>query len=273
MHAKPCYWRAAYCLSGALLLLCFEVTFASTYEGFTRPYSEAELALAERGIVTAIHINEGAMVEAGALLLELDSSVLGATLAIAEAKQNARGSLVAAQARRDLAQKYFSRLSDLARDGHAQFDELAQAEADLAVAKAELQVAREQLGIHKLEVERLRKQIASRRLTAPFGGVITKIRPKIGEVATIEREPLIHLAQLDRLQIVLYVLAEHVAGLEVGQVVRPKCANAGQIVEANARIEYISPTIDPDSGTLQVKLLVANEGNAIRSGLKCELAL
>ncbi|MEM7465606.1 MAG: efflux RND transporter periplasmic adaptor subunit [Pseudomonadota bacterium] len=273
MHSKPRPWRAANCFCGFLLLILAKVVFAATYEGFTQPYSEAALSLTERGIVTAIHVKEGAMVGAGDLLLELDSSVLEATLAIAKAKQDARGSIVAAQARRDLAQKYFSRLSDLGRDGHAQFDEIAQAEADLAVAKAELQVAREQHGIHKLEVERLRQQIASRKLNAPFGGVVTKIQPKIGEVATIEREPLIHLAQLDHLQIVLYVLAEHIDGIEIGTEVLPKCGSAGQIVEATARIEYISPTIDPDSGTIQVKLSMTNHENALRSGLKCELAL
>lgn len=246
-------------------------TLAATYEGFTEPYLKANLKIAERGTVAAIHVSEGAEVKAGDLILELDSRVLQSSLKIAEARKKSNGSLAAAKARRALMNTHLERLVDLNSQGHAQFDELAKARADAEVAAAEVRIASDDQKIHALEFDRLKQQIEIRKLYAPFSGVVTRIYPTLGESVNLDSEFLATLVQLDKLSITLHIKAADVHRLNVSENVTPVCPRSSQDSSGavNAIVEQIAAVIDPDSGTIRVKLLVDNQNGVLRSGLKC----
>ncbi len=209
--------------------------------------------------------------KAGDLILELDNRVLQSSLQIAEARKKSSGSLAAAKARRALMQTQLDRLIALSNDGHAQLDELAKARADADVAAAEVRIAVDEQKIHSLEYDRLMQQIENRKLYAPFHGVITRIYPTLGESVNLDNEFLATLAQLNKLSITLHIKASEIEPLKLGGIVSPICPSgkSDDPISIDATIEHIAEVIDPDSGTIHVKLLIENGNMEIRSGLKC----
>lgn len=111
---------------------------------------ETRLAAAVPGRIAVLHVAEGAVVEAGAVLVELEQEVEAASLAAAEAEVRA------AQAE----------LAELARGNRSEDVESAEADAASARARADLsadrlrrlEIVREAGGVSEEELERARRQ-------------------------------------------------------------------------------------------------------------------
>lgn len=216
---------------------------------------ETRLSPAVAGRVAVVHVAEGQTVEAGALLVELESGPEQAALAAAEAEvavasaslaRSRRGLRAedldaiareseAAAARAQLSDGVVTRLETAAQRGAATGDELErarrQAEADrasLAAARArelggrsgrreDVLVATAQLRAAEARRDQARAALERLRIVAPVGGEILEIRNRVGEyVVPSPTEPLVVLGDTSRLRARLDVDERDVARVQLG---------------------------------------------------------
>ena len=185
--------------------------------------------------------------------------------------KNSKGRLNSARARHRLHQSQLKKLIALEAQGHAQPEEIDQARANASVAKADVLTAEEEALVHKYEYERLEQQIKRRQLYSHFDGIVTRINKELFELTAANGEALITVVQLNPLLIVAHVSLSDANKLSVGNEITTNCQDNS--LALNAKVEYISPVTNPDSGTVRIKLVVDNENSKYPSGVKCIVSI
>ncbi|HEY2585936.1 MAG TPA: efflux RND transporter periplasmic adaptor subunit, partial [Tepidisphaeraceae bacterium] len=209
------------------------LTLPGTVEGRT-----AAIRPAIDGVISAVKCDIGQSVKQGAPLFELDNRVAAAQLAAAEAQmQNAKATVQQANAG--------------VNKGVVDAGELRKAQAQLEVAEAELQVRQAALN--------------QSRIVAPFGGVIARRDANVGDVVK-RGDALATLVQLDPLSVSVSVPQSAYPNLEVGQAARIRADVLGTR-SATGTVSFISPQLDPATGTGTVKVAVGNPDGKLKPGM------
>jgi RND family efflux transporter MFP subunit len=209
---------------------------------------EQDVALSARqdGIVSAIHVERGQAVEKGQALCTLDTRALD--LDLDEAEQEMK--LAAAELERSRA---------LAKERI-----VATAELDEKTARYEVARAR---------WERQKEMRDRAVIRAPFSGVVTERYARIGQkVIEDEQEPLFKLTAREPLLARVYLPEEDLLRVRLGDPVEivpvkfPDLRTSGQV-------HFISPVVDPASGTFQVLVRVRRDPakSALRPGVAVDV--
>lgn len=151
---------------------------------------EADVATRMAGVVARMAVHVGDRVPAGGLLATLDGADVNARIG-------------GARAQLELAERTFSRVDNLARDGAASQQELDQARAARDAARAQVDEA----GAQGAYVE----------IRAPFAGVVTARMADAGALAT-PGQPLLRLSS-EAVKVMAELPASRVGGVKVGDVV------------------------------------------------------
>lgn len=204
------------------------------------PVQEAEVATRTAGVVARMAVQVGDRVPAGALLARLDAADVDARIAGAEAREA-------------LAARTFTRIENLARDGAASQQELDEARAALAAARAGV----EEAGAQGTYVE----------IRAPFAGVVTARMADAGDLASPGR-PLLRLAG-DAVKVVAELPASRVGGVEVGD--RVTLSTDSDVLDGVVR--RVVPALDGASRRFTVEIEPASReglmaGAFVRLGLE-----
>ncbi|MGD9128753.1 MAG: efflux RND transporter periplasmic adaptor subunit [Planctomycetia bacterium] len=239
--------------------------------GLTEPYRTIDVAANESGVIAQIHVHEGQSVHKGDRLATLDCQLLSRLSSIAKQGMEAKGRLQAAQAEMRLKEQRAKNFAAAFEAGHARPEEVRRAETDLAVARAQVLAAEEDLTLKKLEFEKVKTQIELRTVRAPVDGVVTEIHKEAGEFVAPNDPTVLTLVQLDPLLAVFSMTIEEVDRLHIGQKVQLRLPENPDPVDA--KIEFISPVANPESGTLLVKARIDNANREYRSGTRCMLEL
>ncbi|MEO8352848.1 MAG: efflux RND transporter periplasmic adaptor subunit [Chthoniobacteraceae bacterium] len=190
------------------------------------------------GRITELHFDEGQPVEAGQLLVELNSGITEAMLAEAEANQK-------------LAQAKWERT-----EGLLETRSLSKQEGDEARASVDMTAAR---------VIQIREQLRNLRIIAPFGGVIGARHVSPGQVVTKETV-IATLSDLDPVKVEGNVPERFLAQTKVGQKIQLTIA-AFPNEKFEGEIYFIAPQVDPGNRTGLVKAKVANEDLRLKPGM------
>jgi membrane fusion protein (multidrug efflux system) len=188
--------------------------------------------------VTQIGFRSGAAVDAGDILLRMDTASEDAQLASAEA--------AAALAQADLA-----RVRKLAKRELAARDAL-----DSAEAKVKETVA---------QVGNVRALIAKKTIRAPFTGRLGLRLVNIGQIMR-EGDPIVSLHTLDPIYVDFSIPQQELRHLEQGVKVRvtsdaaPGDTFAGEIIAVN-------PEVDSITRSVRARALVANPGEKLHAGM------
>ena len=239
------------------------------YEGFTEPKYDIMVAATEIGRLEKLLVEIGDEVEAGQIVGELENSLQQSAVQIAELQSNLQGELEGSRAELELQRSRTSLLRQLAKDRMARPDELARAETDLRIAAAKLLAAEEQLKLRKLELERYRLQLERRLVRIPMNGVISEIFHRTGEYITPTEPAVVRLLVLDKLYGVFNVPVEEIKTIQVGTPTRVYLRSQGKAV--NAKVYSISPAIDGESGTVQLRVELENPKRSLLAGDRCTL--
>lgn len=253
-------------------MLSPEVCVGETLDGFLESNQEIDIAVPFRGIVEKIFVVEGQSVKAGELLAELKKEGLDASSAAAKARADSTGKIRSVEALLVLRRNKLRTLLELGQKGSARQEEIERARADVQISEAELQTAREEKTIAALEYKRLHAEVEERRLKSPIDGVVVKIEKKEAElVGLTESASIMKIVQLNPLKVVYHVPPEQVGRFKAGQKVLLNVVGADG--EVTGVVSFVSPVIDPDSGTVRVQVMVENQEQNLRSGSRCALAL
>lgn len=244
---------------------------AETVEGFTEPFRRARLSCAESGLVAELLVHEGQTVTAGQLLAELDSTVPLALLKVADAGRQARAEIDAAEIELAERQRQRDILAQLRGDQYASARELELAESALESARAQRQAAVERQQLRQLEYDKLAAQLAARRVLAPWAGVVVSLAKQVGEYVGPTDPVILELVELDPLWAVFLAPRDVGARMATGAEVRVGFTDLRQ--DTSGRVEFVSPLTDAESGTIMVKVRIANPEGKWRAGEACHLHL
>lgn len=233
--------------------------------GRTVPYVVAEVRPQVSGIVKQRAFTEGARVEAGALLYEIDDASYRAD------RDRASAALSRAEATLNSTRLQARRAAELAEKRllSAQDNELAaaayqQAQADVAAARAQLAAAEVTLGYA--------------RLVAPISGQIGKSSVTQGALVTANQaEPLATIQQLDPMYVdlaqssaeLLELRREVAAGtLEQSDGVPVTLLlEDGSTYAQQGRLQFADVTVDPGTGSYALRVLVPNPDGLLLPGM------
>jgi RND family efflux transporter MFP subunit len=216
-------------------------------------------------------VREGDAVKKGQRLATLDLDVLMASLDIARARAEATARLDSAEAELALRTTRLEKLKLLAASGNARPQEVERATADVEIAQAAVRLAQEDRLINGLECKRIQAQIDRRKIASPVDGVVTELFKHEAELVTAIDPRMLVVVQLDPLCVHFSVGTSQAASLAPGQ--RVKLSFADPPAKAEGIVEMISPVTDKASGTVKVKVTLANPKGALRSGVRCTLQL
>ena len=129
----------------------------------------------------------------------------------------------------------------------------------LDVSNAEIQALEQ--GTQTLE-QGTRRTI---KLYAPHNGIVTELNMREGGYITPDTR-LYSLADLSRAWVIMEVYASQIAFVKPGNPVTLRAAYMpGR--EWRGRVDYLYPTLNPQSRTVQARLVFNNPGNVLRPGM------
>jgi RND family efflux transporter MFP subunit len=253
------------------ILLLSATSEGQVVESFTEPFRKVDLTTSEVGLLAHVYVREGDSVKKDQLLAALDSEVQQLAVEIAQANLAARGRLESAVAERDLRKDRLSKLESLRKAGHSTQDELERARADMAVAEANVLIAMEQRKVDELDYRRLMAIRERRNLRSPIDGTVVRVYREDADLVGGANSPVMTVMQLDPLRVNFSVPAARAAAFRAGE--RRKLLFPETEEATVAQVDFVSPVVDADSGTVRIKLLIPNPEGKHRSGSRCTLDL
>lgn len=236
-------------------------------KSFTEPIEKSMVACTENGVVSTVRVREGDRVTAGEELAKLNHGVLVETKrqAVARAKSTAKRD--AAKSRFQLVMAQKQTLEGLIAEGHVNQYEVQQKTTEYNNAVAEYREAEDELVMNRIEVDRIEAQIQERIIKSPIDGVVVKIHKQPGEHVSNNEPQYATIVRIDKLKSKFYLKADLLNRTRVGETVEVFVGVDRKKIKAS--VSYVSPVIDPDSGTGRIEVEINNQNQKIQSGTLC----
>jgi RND family efflux transporter MFP subunit len=218
------------------------------------PWQEAPIYARVNGYLKSWLVDIGAHVQKDQLLAEIDTPDLDQQLAQAQSQEV-------------LAQKSLA----LAKDTNARYQELfkqgvvSQLDADTqATSQATNQANAD---AYAANLRYLQQEVAFKRVTAPFTGIITTRNVNVGDLITANNTSfaMFHVEQTDPLRVYFRVPQEEATNIVVGQAFGVQVgAESGKTYPG--KVISTSDAVSPESRTMLVELQVDNSKSEILPG-------
>ena len=202
----------------------------------------------------------------------------GQTVAVVTSSElaDAQSRYLAALADLDEHHKHHQRTMRLVEIGAASREELEMATTKLRSDEAEVANLRQRLillGLSPQRVSQLRSssQVSSEvSLTSPVSGTVTSRTVNPGEVIEANKE-LMRVTDLSSIWVVGQVYEKDLARIRVGSGAEiTSDAYPGRVFRG--QVSYVDPKLDPATRTAQVRIELANPGQALKIGMYVNVA-
>ncbi len=205
-----------------------------------QPSLEINVGTPVDGVIEAVSVDRGDIVNAGQLLARLNSGVETASVDTQAAKA-------------EFGARKRQRNEELQRKQLISTQELDELATDQQMAELELRERRERLKL--------------RAIHSPIRGVIVDVYRQRGDL--VKQEKIFRIAQLDPLYIETILPSRMFGKVRAGQVydVTPELTPTPQ----KAKVSQVDRVIDAASGTFRVRLLLANPRFDLPSGQRCAI--
>jgi membrane fusion protein, multidrug efflux system len=225
-----------------------------------RPWQEASIFSRVNGYLKSWLVDIGAHVEQDQLLAEIDTPDLDHQLDQARSQATlAQGSSQLAKITNDKWQKLWHEgvVSELDADNTATNQDTTKANAEAFAANLRV----------------LEQQVAFKRVTAPFPGIITARNTNVGDliVANNTNMEMFHIQQTNPLRIYFRVPQANAPDIRVGQSIDVVFSDLAKTLQA--KVATTSESITPNSRTLLVELHLDNPNNQIQPGSYAQVRL
>ncbi len=190
------------------------------------------------GGVERIPPNEGCIVQAGDLLVQLNTDLIGPQVEIAKA-----------QFSRDRIQ--YERMAALVKTDATSRSDLDDATTKLATSEAQLK-----------EVE---ARLERTRILAPITGILNDLPVEEGEYVQVG-DAVAEIVETDPVKVVVQVPERDIPFFSVGQKTEVLADNKGIEQSAAGTITFISELSDPQTRSTRLEITVPNKDGLLRSG-------
>ncbi|OCK49909.1 efflux transporter periplasmic adaptor subunit [Chryseobacterium sp. CBo1] len=251
-------------------------TFPATIEGRVNNDVRAKI----QGYITQVLVDEGQYVTKGQPLFRLETNILTENAAASKAGITAAESnIAAAQAAVNAANVEVNKLKPLVQKNIISNVQLQTAQANLAQAQAGLQQARAAKSQAVANYKGVEANIDYSVIRAPISGVIGKLPLKVGSlVGPTDQTALTTIS--DTSEIFAYFSMNEKAYFDfleksVGASLPEKIKNLpmvelqlanGSIYPEKGRIEAITGSLDPTTGTIQFRVVFTNAQKLLSNG-------
>jgi membrane fusion protein, multidrug efflux system len=241
-----------------------KVTFYEDYPGRVVALNEVELRSEVSGFVTGIFFSEGSFVKKGQILYEIDRSRYQASYGQAKANVDI------ALANEEKARRNVDRYTKLSEQDAIARQRVEDAETDLK--NASLQVVSAKEGLVRAETD-----LNHSLITAPFDGTIGISQVKMGSLISPGQTLLNTISSDDPIG-VDFVVNER--NLNAFQQLSENDRSPGDSVftismpdrspyPGKGKIQVIDRAIDPQTGTVRIRLIFPNREKWLRDGMSC----
>lgn len=239
-------------------------TISTHYSASVQGKQNVEIRPQVSGLITEIHINEGAVVRKGQSLFVIDQVSYQAAL------ETATANVMSAQAKVATAQLTADSKREL-------FNENVISEFDLQTAQNNLLEAKASLAQAKAQETNARNSLSYTVVKSPVDGVASMIPYKVGVLVNSSiAEPLVTVSSEDEMYVyfsmtekqILSLLQEKETLSDIIQKFPPVrlVLNNGTPYDTEGKIDAISGTVDTRTGAISVRALFYNPKHLLRNG-------
>jgi membrane fusion protein, multidrug efflux system len=220
--------------------------------GTLQPVHQATVKAKVSGDVKQITVREGDPVQAGQMLVRVDTADLDAKLI------ERQGQLESAKAQLALAEKTLSTNQKLLKQNFISQTAFDSSESNMNVTRGSVKSAEAQV---RLAQNALRDAVA----TAPLSGIVAKRHVQPGEKVAFDT-PLVTVVDLKAIELQAMVPAIDIPELKAGMSVDLTVDGFGERKFAG-RIERINPATEPGTRAILVFVGIPNPNNELRGGM------
>src|SRR6478672_1074718 len=219
-----------------------------------KPWQEASIFARVNGYLKDWLVDIGAHVQKDQLLAEIDTPDLDQQLA------QARSQAVLAKRNLEQAKKTNTKWQELYKEGVVSQLDAENTDTSQGTNKANTEAFAANLRF-------LEQEVAFKRVTAPFPGIITVRNVNVGDLITANNTSLemFHIQQTDPLRVYFRIPQEDAAKIAVGQTFSVQ-VGAESAKTYPGKVISTSGAVSPDSRTMLVELQVENAKNEILPG-------
>jgi RND family efflux transporter MFP subunit len=237
------------------------------YDCLIEPSMTVDLGSSIRGVAEEVLVKRGDEVEKGDILVQLESRVQQASVALAKARATNTAELASTETSMKLAKKLHVRLENLHKDGNVSQQMLDEAESEAFIAQSDWHRARENQLLAELELDQAAEILSMRTITSPISGIVVDRMLSPGELVT-EDQVIMQLVNIDPLYVEVIMPAEEFGRVMQGSIATVKPAEPiGGLYEG--RVIIVDHIIDAASGTFRIRVELPNADKALPAGLNC----
>ena len=220
--------------------------------GTLQPVRQATVKAKVSGDVRQLTVREGDSVQAGQILVRVDTADLDARVL------ERQGQMQSARAQLALAEKTNAMNQKLLKQNFISQNASDSAESSLEVAKGNLQAAEAQLRVAQ---NALKDSVA----TAPLSGIVAKRHVQPGEKVAFD-SPLVTVVDLKDMELQAAVPSGDIPELKPGMTV-DLAVDGFTDRKFTGRIERINPSTEAGTRAILVFVGIPNEAQALRGGM------
>jgi RND family efflux transporter MFP subunit len=220
------------------------------------------------GRIETLRVERSDLVEAGQVLVELESGPEKSAVELARARATLTGRIEAREANLELGQRRRERAERLFANNALSLDLREEVETETTLARLELRQARDDQRLASLELKQAMAILKQRTIRSPIDGVVTERLMSPGEV--VDEETVLKIAQIDPLRVEVILPSAWFGSIRAGTKAAVVPEVPGDRVYV-ASVGIVDRTIDAASGTFGVRLELPNPDHAIPSGLNCQV--
>jgi len=237
-----------------------------------------ELAAAQSGVLSAVHVREGDRIRKGMVLAELDVRVPEATLAVARKQAENDVSVRFAIAAAEVAKADYESAraaNRIERDVIPEI-ELRKLRLEMERSILEIEVSKHELDVNGLRSDEAQALVTSYQIEAPMDGVVSRLFKLPGE-SMQAGEPLLQCQRPDIVYVSADVDIKLLSWLRKGRRVEvmpniphPSFRNAKPPIFGT--VFYVAASVDPVSGKAHILVEVENTDGFLLAGTEATLA-
>jgi membrane fusion protein (multidrug efflux system) len=239
-----------------------DAAYYDEYPAIVKALNEVELRPQVNGYITGIHFKEGDKVSKGQKLYSIDQQQSAATY------QQALANLSVQEANLERAKKDVERFRELDKQ-----DAIAKQQVDYA--EAAYTAAQKQVDAAKATVQAVQTNVRYASIVAPFDGTIGISLVRLGASVSPGQTLLNTISSDDPMAVDITVdqlnIFRFTELLADGQKSKTdstfRLSFKGQLYPENGAISVIDRAVDPQTGTIKMRLIFPNPKNVLRPGM------
>lgn len=248
---------------------------------------QVDVPAKEAGVLAAVKVREGQMVEKGELLAQ----IVDTEACIARDRAKIELEIAKKKAKNDVNIRFAKKSAEVAKAelrrsmesykiypksiSDSEMDRLRlvvqRAELEVEQAEYEFEIAELAWRVKENEYQAAEEKVQRRKINAPLRGVVVDVHRRGGEWMELG-ETVLRVLRIDRLRAEGFLRAEDVRGDLVGAPVRLRVdlPNKGG-AEFPGKIVFLSPEIDPVNAQIRVWAEVDNRRLKLRPGMRAKI--